>query len=80
VKVTDVPAQTGPDGTAAMITLAGSNGLTIIVIAFEVAGLPVTQVALEVITTVITLPLASVEEVYDAFVAPAIMEAPFIHW
>ena len=47
VKVTDVPAQTGlADG--ATDTLTGSSGFTIIVRVFEVAGLPVGQVALEV--------------------------------
>ena len=35
-------------------------GLTVMVTVFEVAGLPVAQVAFEVITTVITSPLASV--------------------
>ena len=33
---------------AAMLILAGRLGFTVIVIAFEVAGLPVTQVAFEV--------------------------------
>jgi hypothetical protein len=58
VKVTEVPVQIAPEGTAAMLTLAGRFGLTVIVIAFDVAGLPVAQVAFDVITTVITLPLA----------------------
>jgi hypothetical protein len=39
---------------AAMLTLAGNKGLTVMVIEFEVAGLPETQMALEVITQVIT--------------------------
>jgi hypothetical protein len=51
VKVTDVPAQMAPDGDAAMVTLAGSNGFTVMVIALDVAGLPVAQVAVDVITT-----------------------------
>ena len=51
VKVTEVPAQTGfADG--AIITLTGRFGLTVMVIVFEVAGLPVAQVALEVNTQV----------------------------
>jgi hypothetical protein len=58
VKVTEVPEQIAPEGTAAMLTLAGRLGLTVIVIVFDVAGLPVAQVAFDVITTVITLPLA----------------------
>ena len=62
VKVTDVPEQIAPEGTAAILTLAGSRGLTTIDIPEEVAGLPVAQVAFEVISTVITSPLASVVE------------------
>ena len=52
-KVTGVPAQIVPDGEADMLTLAGNNGFTVIVIELDVAGLPVAQVAVEVITTVI---------------------------
>ena len=54
-KVTEVPAQTGLlDGEIEMLT--GRLGLTTIVNVLEVAGLPVAQVALEVIETVITSP------------------------
>jgi hypothetical protein len=60
VNVTLVPAQIAPEGEAAMLTLAGRRGLTVIVIAFEQAGDPVAQVALEVSSTVITSPLTSV--------------------
>jgi len=63
VKVTEVPAQIAPEGTAAILTLAGNRGLTIIVIPPDVAGLPVAQVKVEVISTVITSPLARVVEV-----------------
>ena len=52
VKVTKVPAQTGL-AEAETDTVTGSNGLTVIVTVFEVAGLPVGQVALEVRTQVI---------------------------
>ena len=46
-KVTEVPVQTGfPDGE--IKTLTGRLALTLIVIEFDVAGLPVAQVALEV--------------------------------
>jgi hypothetical protein len=51
VKVTEVPVQIGPDGEAEMLTLAGNNGFTVIVIVLEVAGLPVAHVAFDVITT-----------------------------
>jgi hypothetical protein len=51
VKVTEVPVQIAPAGTAAILTLTGSIALTVIVMVLDVAGLPVTQLALEVITT-----------------------------
>ena len=64
VNVTDVPAQMAPDGTAAMVTPAVSNGFTVMVIPVEVTGDPVRQgVAFEFICTVITSLLASVVEV-----------------
>ena len=47
-----------------IITDGVTDELTVIVIAFEVAGLPVTQVAFEVIIQVTILPVANVEEVY----------------
>ena len=63
VKVTEVPAQIAPDGEADILTLAGNNGFTVIVIILDVTGLPVAQVAVDVITTVICSPLTSVVEV-----------------
>ena len=60
VNVTEVPEQTGFED-AAILTLAATTGLTVIVILFDVAGLPLTHEALEVITQLTTLPLASVE-------------------
>ena len=51
VNVTEVPAQTGL-AEAATDTLTGRRGFTVIVTAFEVAGLPVGQVALDVRTQV----------------------------
>jgi hypothetical protein len=50
VKVTGVPEQTG-FADAPIDTLAVTVEVTSIVIVFDVAGLPVAQVALEVITT-----------------------------
>jgi hypothetical protein len=51
VKDTDVPAQIGfADG--AIDTLTGNNGLTVMVSELDVAGFPVAQVALDVITQV----------------------------
>ena len=62
VKVTDVPAQIVV-ADAPMLTLAGKAEFTIMLIAFEVAGLPVGQVALEVRPHVTICPLVSVEVV-----------------
>jgi hypothetical protein len=63
VKVTEVPEQTAPDGDATIVTLAGRRLLMLIVIAFEVAGLPVEHVAFEVMTTVIMSPFESVDDI-----------------
>lgn len=60
VKVTLVPEQIVV-AEAAMITLAGKFGFTVIVTAFEVAGLPVAQVALDVSTQVTISLLAKLE-------------------
>ena len=62
VKVTDVPEQTGLVDTA-IDTLAATVELTTIVIVFDVAGLPDIQLKDEVITTVTTSPLDSVDDV-----------------
>ena len=51
VKVTEVPAQTGL-ADAPTDTLTGSSGFTPMVTAFDVAGLPVGQMALELNTQV----------------------------
>ena len=51
VKVTEAPVQTG-FAEAATETLTGSNGFTVMVTVFDVAGLPVGHVALEVRTQV----------------------------
>ena len=59
VKVTLVPEQMVV-AEAAMLTLAGNTGFTVMVILLEVAGLPETQVALEVITQMIKSLLARV--------------------
>jgi hypothetical protein len=63
VKVTDVPAQIDPEGLADILTLTGSAVFNDIVIELEVAGLPVTQVKDEVITTLTTSLLASSDDV-----------------
>jgi hypothetical protein len=56
------------------------RGLTVIVTVFEVAGLPVEQVAFEVMRTVIEAPLVKVVDVYVTPVAPPIGVAPLYHW
>jgi hypothetical protein len=59
VKVTEVPAHTGlADG--AMATLTGKTGFTVMVTELEVAGLPVEQARVEVMTTYTTSPLTGV--------------------
>ena len=61
MKVTEVPVQIAPEGTAAMVTLAGRTELTTIVMVLEVAGEPVRQgAALEVISTEIASPLSGI--------------------
>ena len=74
VNVTEVPAQTGL-AEAAIDTVTGSNGLTVMVTVFDVAGLPVGQVTFEVRTQLIVLPLAGIKE-YVVFVAPGTL-VPF---
>ena len=60
VNITDPPSQNevGPPGSMVDV----GNGFTVIVIILEVAGLPITHVALEVMTTEIVL-LSCKEEV-----------------
>ena len=59
VKVTCVPVQNGFVGVE-IVTLAGKALLTFIVIEFDVAGLPLAQVALEVSEQEITSPFSGV--------------------
>ena len=69
VKVTFVPAQI-VELDAAMLTLTGKLGFTVIVIFPLVAGFVVAQVALEVKTTVTMSPFANVEFVYVVLLIP----------
>jgi hypothetical protein len=77
VKVTEVPAQMVV-AEAAMLTLTGKFGLTVMVMAFEVAGLPVAHVALEVSTQVTTFPFAKAALVYVLLFVPTAV-APTYH-
>ena len=64
---------------ASMFTLAVRVELTVMVMGFEVAGLPDTHVALEVITQLITSPLFNDELMYVLLFVPVF--APFsFHW
>jgi H+/Cl- antiporter ClcA len=60
VKVTLVPEQIAPVGLTVMPTVTAEGVLTVIVIVLEVAGDPVTQVKLLVITQVIASVFAKV--------------------
>jgi hypothetical protein len=60
VKVTLVPAQIAPAGTAAMDTLGTAMGFTVMVMAFEVTGFGCGQTAFEVITTLMASPFINV--------------------
>ena len=59
MKVTLVPAQMVDPGLAAIETLTGSEEFTVILIVFDVAGLPVAQVILEVSVQYTLSPVAS---------------------
>lgn len=63
VNVTDAPAQLGllPE-VRAMLRPGAEGAVTVTVMAFDVAGLPITPLWLEVITQVTTSPLANVDE------------------
>ena len=63
VNVTLVPAQIVEEGLAAMLTLTGKFGFTVIVMLLDVAGFPVAQVALDVSTQVTTSLLFNVVDV-----------------
>ena len=55
VHVTELPAQQGL-GEAVIVIETGAEGMTLMVIPFDVAGFPVAQVRLEVNTQVIISP------------------------
>ena len=63
----------------AILTLAATLGLTTIVIAFDVAGFPVTQLAFDVITQVTTSLFASVVDVKALLFVPTFVPLIF-HW
>ena len=76
MKVTEAPAQVGLlPVVCAMATAGVAAALMEMVIAFEVAGLPVTPERLEVITQVTICPLVSAELLYVLELVPTF--APF---
>ena len=77
-KATSVPAQTGL-ADAAIETLTGIKGFTVMEIVLEVAGFPVVQVSPEVRIQVSKLAFDGVKE-YVALVAPMILDPFNFHW
>ena len=76
MKVTLNPAQEGFED-AATDTLTGRLGLTVIVTELDVAGLPETQLAFEVITHVTISPLARLLFKYVELLAPTLIPFSF---
>ena len=68
--MTFVPEQMVSDGLAEIETLAGRFGFTVMAIAFEVAGFPVTQVALLVKIQVMVFPFTNPASVYVVLLVP----------
>ena len=59
MNVTAVPSQIVFPGLAEMLTLAARFEFTVITIAFDAAGIPVTQTAFEVISHVTPFPFTN---------------------
>jgi hypothetical protein len=78
VKVTKLPEQMVV-AEAAILTLDGSNGFTVMLIAFEMARPPETQVAFEVIKQVTTSLLARVLLENVGLLVPILVPFNF-HW
>ena len=76
VKVTLVPEQMVV-ADAEILTLAGRLGLTVIVTVFDVAGLPVAQVAFDVITQVTISLLTSKAFEYVFILVPTLVPFSF---
>ncbi len=79
VKLTLVPAQSAPAGSAVITTEQGTFVPTVIVIAFETAGFPVTQAASEISVQRTTSLFARLVVVKVLLFVPA--PVPFtVHW
>ena len=77
VNVTLVPKQIVPAGLVTMETLTGKFGFTVMLMLFDVAGLPVAQVALDVNTQVTTSPLFKIVVVNVAELVPVFVPFTF---
>ena len=75
VKVTELPGQIVV-ALAPILTLAGKLGFTVVAMLLLVTGPPIAQVAVDVITTVITWPFIRAAVEYVDPVCPAIL-SPF---
>ena len=73
VNVTFVPEQIAPEGFAEIATLAATLGLTVMVIVFDVTGLPPPQVELLVISHVIRSPLTRALLEYVTLFVPTLV-------
>jgi hypothetical protein len=78
VKVTLDPEQIVV-ADAEILTLAGKLGFTIVIMALLVAGVPVAQVEVDVITTLIAWPVVRVDVVNVALLVPAGAASTY-HW
>ena len=77
VKVILVPEQITEPGLAETLMLAVTYGVTVMLSELEVAGLPVTQVAFDVKTQVMTSPLARVLDEYAVLFVPTFVPPTF---
>ena len=73
-----MPEQIVLPGFAAILTLAITFVFTVIAIAFDVAGLPETQLAFEVISHVTTSPFANDKLEYVSLFVPTFVK-PIFH-
>ncbi len=74
-----MPSQIVLPGLAEILTETGRFGFTVIAMLFDVAGLPVAQVSLDVNSTEIRSPFTKVDEVYVDEISPTIGLAPLNH-
>ena len=78
MNVVFAPAQLFPAGNLVTVAVTGANACTVIVMIFDVAGLPDTHVSFDV-TTQLIAPLVVPASVYVELFVPT-FAAPFFHW